>query len=364
MRTCRMLIAAAGLTLLAASGAAHEPGNAQVSATFRHDGTYEIVVVVDPESLLARLESLSGRPQPGAVAPFERDRRLHEAADAFLDCITILFDATEAHPLVEYVPPRLADGLAPAAPAKMRLRGRTPDGARSFRWAYSLVVGSYPLVVQSAAGPPVTRWIVGAQETTVELTPRSAASRGQVALQYLALGFTHILPKGLDHILFVLGIFLLSARLKPVLLQVTSFTLAHTLTLGMTIYGVVSLPASVVEPLIALSIVYIAFENLLTHEVRPWRVALVFAFGLLHGMGFAGVLKELGLPHSEFLTALVTFNLGVEAGQLAVIASAFVAVAMWCRHERWYRSRIVVPASAAVACIGLYWTLVRLTPPR
>src|SRR5205823_5104476 len=127
--------------------------------------------------------------------------------------------------------------------------------------------------------------------------------------------FTHIVPGGLDHILFVLGIFLLSMKVKPVLAQVTAFTLAHSITLGLTIYGLVSVSPRVVEPMIALSIAYVAIENIATTALRPSRVAIVFAFGLLHGMGFAGVLKELGLPRAEFLTALVTFNVGVELGQ-------------------------------------------------
>ena len=124
-------------------------------------------------------------------------------------------------------------------------------------------------------------------------------------------------------------------------------------------YGVVSLPPLIVEPLIALSIAYVAVENLVTSELKPWRLALVFSFGLLHGMGFAGVLRDLGLPRSQFLTSLITFNLGVEAGQLAVIALAFVVAAYWRRNRRTYRRLVVQPASAAIALTGLYWTLQR-----
>ena len=185
-------------------------------------------------------------------------------------------------------------------------------------------------------------------------------SRWAVAKQYLVLGFEHILPKGLDHILFVLGIFLLSPAWRPVLWQVTTFTIAHSITLGLTIYGIVSLSPAIVEPLIALSITYVAIENLFTSTLKPWRIALVFAFGLLHGMGFAGVLSELGLPRSEFFTALVTFNLGVEAGQLAVIALAFLAVGWWRRSEAGrYRRWVVVPASVLIAICGAWWTITR-----
>jgi hypothetical protein len=141
---------------------------------------------------------------------------------------------------------------------------------------------------------------------------------------------------------------------------VSAFTVAHSITLGLSIYGVVTGPPALVEPMIALSIAYVAIENVLFSELRSWRMALVFAFGLLHGLGFAGALKELGLPRSEFLTALVTFNAGVEAGQLTVIAAAFLLVGCHCRARDWYRSRVVIPASVAIACTALYWTVQRL----
>jgi hypothetical protein len=124
-------------------------------------------------------------------------------------------------------------------------------------------------------------------------------------------------------------------------------------------YGLIGAPPSVVEPLIAVSIAYVAIENIALAELKPWRVALVFAFGLLHGMGFAGVLSELGLPRGEFVTALVTFNAGVEAGQLLVIATAFALVG-WLRANPSYRRLVVVPASLAIACVAVYWTIQRL----
>lgn len=155
------------------------------------------------------------------------------------------------------------------------------------------------------------------------------------------------------------GIFLLSLRWRPVLLQVSTFTLAHSITLGLTMYGIVSLPARIVEPMIALSIAYVAIENVLIAELKPWRLALVFSFGLLHGMGFAGVLRELGLPRAQFLTALTTFNAGVEAGQLSVIAACSAAVMYWRRNPSSYRRLVVVPASLVIAATGVFWTIQR-----
>jgi hydrogenase/urease accessory protein HupE len=177
--------------------------------------------------------------------------------------------------------------------------------------------------------------------------------------RYLRLGFTHIVPFGLDHILFVLALFLLSAKLRPLLIQVTAFTVAHSVTLALSVLGVVSLPSSVVEPLIALSIALVALENLFTDRLHGWRVALVFAFGLLHGLGFAGVLRELGLPRGALANALISFNVGVELGQLAVVAGASLLVSAVWRKE-WYRKRVVLPASGLLAAIGLFWFVERL----
>ena len=123
-----------------------------------------------------------------------------------------------------------------------------------------------------------------------------AESAGATFVRYIILGFEHIIPKGLDHILFVLGLFFFSIRMGPLLWQVTAFTAAHTVTLGMASVGIVTVPASIVEPLIAASIVYVAVENTLMRgdegRISPWRPAVVFAFGLLHGLGFASVLGE------------------------------------------------------------------------
>jgi hypothetical protein len=177
-------------------------------------------------------------------------------------------------------------------------------------------------------------------------------------LQFLWLGFLHILPMGTDHILFVLGLFFLSPQWRPLVSQTTVFTIAHTTTLGLSAYGIFSLPARVVEPLIALSIAYVAVENIFWPKLRPTRLVVVFMFGLLHGLGFASSLSEVPMPKDQFFTALLSFNFGVDFGQLTVIAIAFLAVG-WFREKPWYRKAIVVPLCAAIATVGLYWTVLR-----
>ena len=176
---------------------------------------------------------------------------------------------------------------------------------------------------------------------------------------YILVGFDHIVPKGLDHILFVLGLFLLSTRMGPLLWQVTAFTLAHTVTLALGALDIVRIPASIVEPLIAASIVYVAVENLFLRNLSPWRPFVVFGFGLLHGLGFAAVLQDFGLGASHFLPKLIGFNIGVELGQLAVIAAAWVTLNLFFDRFGWYHRRIAAPVSVAIAVIAAFWVLER-----
>ncbi|MCV2867461.1 HupE/UreJ family protein [Defluviimonas sp. WL0002] len=178
-------------------------------------------------------------------------------------------------------------------------------------------------------------------------------------VDYVAVGFDHIVPKGLDHILFVLGLFFLSTRMGPLLWQVSAFTLAHTVTLALGALGIVRIPPSVVEPLIAASIVYVGVENVFLRNLSPWRPFVVFGFGLLHGLGFASVLMNFGLGGTNFVPKLVGFNVGVEVGQLAVIAAAWLALNFFFGRYEWYHRRIAAPVSVAVAIIAAFWVLER-----
>ena len=177
---------------------------------------------------------------------------------------------------------------------------------------------------------------------------------------YTRAGFDHILPKGFDHILFILGIFLLSTKIRPLLLQVTMFTLAHSITLSLAMFNIINIPSIIVEPMIALSIVYIAFENILTNNMKSSRLIVVFIFGLLHGMGFASMLADFGMPKYSFTSALISFNIGVELGQLTIITLAYMLVAYWFRNKKWYRKIIIIPISIIIGLIGLYWTYDRI----
>jgi hypothetical protein len=178
--------------------------------------------------------------------------------------------------------------------------------------------------------------------------------------KYIVTGFQHIIPMGLDHILFILCVFFLNTNIKKIILQASMFTLAHSITLGLAMYGVIKPAAYIVEPLIAFSIVFLALENIWSDKVKPWRMVMVFLFGMVHGMGFAGALSEMGMPQNAFVTALVAFNIGVEIGQLCIILLMYCCVAKIFSGKLWYRKRIVIPSSLAIALIAGYWTIERI----
>ncbi len=177
---------------------------------------------------------------------------------------------------------------------------------------------------------------------------------------YVVAGFQHILPLGLDHILFVFGIFLLSIKLKPLFWQVTMFTLAHSITLSLSMLEIFSLPSRVVEPLIALSIAYVAIENIFRPKLHRSRLWIVFGFGLLHGLGFASILSEFGMPIDDFALALLSFNIGIEFGQLAIILIGFFGLSVWFKNQQAYRQIVVIPLSVIISLTGLYWFWERL----
>lgn len=182
----------------------------------------------------------------------------------------------------------------------------------------------------------------------------------EVFSKYLMLGYTHILPLGLDHVLFILCVFFLNSDLKKIIAQATMFTLAHSITLGLAVYGIIQPPPDLIEPVIALSIVFLALENIFFDQLKTWRMILVFLFGLVHGMGFAGALDDLGMPRYDFANALISFNIGVELGQLTVILAMYFMVAKLFSQKTWYRKGIVIPACVLIAIIASYWTIERI----
>ncbi len=176
---------------------------------------------------------------------------------------------------------------------------------------------------------------------------------------YLKTGFQHVIPLGYDHILFILSLFFFNSKLKTAIIQCSVFTLAHSLTLALAAMGYFNFSANIIEPIIALSIFFVALENTVQRELKWSRLGLVFAFGLVHGMGFASALNEIGLPENEFFTALIGFNFGVELAQVAIILACYSFVAKWFSQKIWYQTKFVNPLSVGISCIALFWAVER-----
>ena len=180
-------------------------------------------------------------------------------------------------------------------------------------------------------------------------------------IKYLFLGIEHIIPKGLDHMLFIIGLFLFSNLIRPLLLQVTMFTIAHTITLVIASLSLINVNASIVEPLIALSIVYIGVENIFKkYSNTKIRYYVIFLFGLLHGLGFALVLKDVGLDYSNLLINLVSFNIGVEIAQIFILFLLYLTIGLFFSKKKYYKIIFQIPLSLFISLIAIYWFVERI----
>ncbi len=287
---------------------------------------------------------------------------ISDELERLLAGISLRFDGEPALLSPERVEISEATDLTVPRITKLFFTGDVPEMAANFSWKMAAEFGSNVVKVKRAKGEPGVFWLrAGASLPPMAIIANSSAhSLQETVVQYIEQGYIHILPMGLDHILFVLGLFLLSPKMKPLLIQVTLFTLAHSITLGLAAAGIVSLSASVVEPLIALSITFVAIENVMSKNLGRFRMLVVMLFGLLHGLGFATVLGEVGLPESQFLSALFSFNIGVEFGQLTVILAAYLLLGVWKGGENRLFYVVQKPASLLIALVGLYWFIERI----
>lgn len=178
--------------------------------------------------------------------------------------------------------------------------------------------------------------------------------------EYVRLGFAHVIPSGADHILFILAVLFMSSDLKGILIQASIFTLAHSLTLFLSAYDFVRINPSLTEPLIALSIVVSALQNLLNSETGRFRFLMIFGFGLLHGLGFAAALDETGIAGTLKLAGILGFNIGVEIAQIAIILLLFYGGVVHIRNYEWYKTKLVPAVSVLIAISGSFIFIGRL----
>jgi hypothetical protein len=354
---------------------AHEIGTTRVSILFQEDRTYNVEIVTDAAALAEKLHASAGGSLPLDTCPTCLQSVFARLDQPFRQRVKLAFDAQEVLPTTAYAVTPGTDALLPAV-VTIRLTGRIPADARQVTWTYGWTFASYALTIQGAGSKEaVTEWLEGGQTSApFALTlPTPPIDRLDTAWRYLALGFIHILPFGFDHILFLLALLLPAVlwwengrwrpapALRTVLLEttgiVTAFTLAHSLTLSLAVLGVVNLPSRLVESVIAFTVLLAALNNLFP-VVTTRRWALAFVLGLIHGFGFASVLWELGLPSDALALALACFNLGVEAGQLTIVA--MVLPLAFALRQTWLYRRLALPVgSAAVALLALIWCLER-----
>jgi len=352
--------------------AAHEVRPTIVDVVLEEGGSLRLDLSANAEALLTGIgpehEDTDDAPEAArydalrAEDPATLEADIRDFAPRLIDGIDLSIGG-EAVPLalgaIE-VPP--VGDTGKARETTIRLTGEAP-ATGALDWRFDPAFGSSVLrLVRAGEDEPFDSLYVTEGDTATMQTGADAAPRGawRTLVDYIPIGFDHIVPKGLDHILFVIGLFLLTTRLGPLLWQVTTFTLAHSVTLALAALGLVTVSPAIVEPLIAASIVFIAVENMMTDRLHKWRLLTVFVFGLLHGLGFAGVLAEFGLPADQFVAGLVGFNIGVEVGQLAVIAACYLLVGFWFADKPWYRKAVVFPASAVIALIAAYWFFERV----
>jgi hypothetical protein len=228
----------------------------------------------------------------------------------------------------------------------------------NFQWSKSF---GEIVIREEGEGNVFTQYLeAGVVSDEILLSQQSKQRFSDIFIDYIPVGFAHILPKGLDHILFVIGMFFLSTKLSSLFWQITFFTLAHSVTLAMASLGVIKISASIVEPLIAASIVYLAIENFYSNALTIRRSIVILCFGLLHGLGFASVLADFGLPIHHFIPALIGFNVGVELGQILIILILFSAISYWFKKKTWYRKLIALPFSFVIGLVGLFWFFERI----
>ncbi|TFL18026.1 HupE/UreJ family protein [Jannaschia formosa] len=299
------------------------------------------------------------------LPPDELEAALREAWSGIAARIALVSDGETLVPELDAVAVPEVGDVELRRDSTLTLSAALPPGEAPVVLGWDESLGAL-IVRQVDEGATYEVFLTGGAAT--EPMPRLGVAEAPLAdlvQRYVLSGFAHVIPDGMDHILFVLGLFFYALAWRPLVWQVTAFTVAHMGTLALATTGAITVPSDwmwLVETVIAASIVWIAVENVLgPHERRiGWgRIAVVFVFGLVHGLGFASVLSEFGLG-TQALPAFLSFALGLEIGHLTVIAVAYLLLGAPFGGTRFYRAGVVVPGSLIIAAIGAYWVLNRI----
>ena len=367
----RAILAGVFALIMALPLAAHEIRPA-IADLYLENGAFRLEIRLNLEAVIAEIGSGAADTQDSPNADMYDEFRAMEPEalgaafdrDAFAGNVNVWLDGAAGVAVVREVNiPEIGD-LALLRDSHIVVTGTLGD-AQELQLGWDAAYGEI-IIRLMGEGNDYNAYLTNGDMTDAMSTQGATViSMWTNLVNYSVQGYYHILPLGLDHILFIVGLFLLSTRLKPLLWQVTTFTLAHSITLALGVLGVLVVPPSIVEPLIALSIVYVCIENIFLAHLSKWRPLLIFMFGLLHGQGFATILRDdlldiSNVTQQTLFTALVGFNLGVELGQLSVILMCFLLVGFWFAKKEWYRQVVVIPASTVIALIGAFWVVQRV----
>ena len=257
------------------------------------------------------------------------------------------------------------DDLSLSRDTKLRLRSSFPKAGEAIAIQWQPAMGALLIRQMGTGGDPEYSDYLpnGGESQAFMLSDARPVPLGSVIGKYIHSGIIHIVPAGLDHILFVVGLLAYGLSARGLIFQISLFTVAHTITLAAASLGWINISGSIVEPLIALSIAWIGVENMIrtSGRVAITRSSVVFVFGLLHGLGFASVLADFGLPQSAYIVGLLSFNLGVEIGQLIIVVPIFLMLRALKLTDRRFRRGFQIPVSTIISAIGLFWFVERVS---
>ena len=372
----------AGLALLfgAMAAQAHELRPAIMDIGFSQDKSdrqsdrLSIAVTFSGEAFLAGpdLSSITDTDDSDQSAAYDALRELSPDAlarkveaefDRLTGLVTLSLGGTPVGLALKTVTVESVADLRLARDTVLVLDAPAPTESQLVTVAWDPALGGL-LIRQAGRGsdPAYTDFLMGGGVSTgFALATEIVPTIWEVIVKYIHSGIIHIVPAGLDHILFVIGLLAYGLSGRHLVFQVSLFTAAHTLTLGMASVGLIVVSGNIVEPLIALSIAWIGIENIRRKSDRfhPSRAVVVFAFGLLHGLGFASVLSDFGLPAGAFVLGLLSFNVGVEIGQLIIVVPIFLILKAMKPRKDTFRRRFQWPVSAIISGIGLFWVAER-----
>ena len=342
------------------------------------DGSYQIEIRTSIEALLTGINGQfkNTKDSPNAdhydelraLKPEPLQQRFKLFEDEFKDSIKLYFDGEVQNSIISSVViPEPGYTKVPRT-SIITLSGKIDRSISELIWYYPSSFGDQAVRVRQVDAVNEKwhwsdwQWIRTDMNSEPFLLNEVFTKQGiwQVVKTYTVSGYQHILPYGLDHILFIIGLYLFSRKMVPLVWQITMFTVAHSFSLALAMLGIINVSAQIVEPLIAISIAYVAIENIFLNRLNKHRLFIIFGFGLLHGLGFASVLNDFGMPDDDFIKALISFNVGVEIGQLSIVLMMTFFVSIWIKNDKIYRNLIVIPASSAIAIMALVWTWERI----